>query len=191
MNRRSVLRVLGLSAIGLAGGLAGCSSMDAPPEPPGLAEAGEYVLGPGDAVRVVVYGEEQLSGEFRVDGSGSLAMPLVGQIPVKGKTTRDLEKDLAKRLERGYVKNAKVSAEVINFRPFFILGEVRNPGQYPYVSGMTVLSAVAAAGGYTYRAQDKYVLVTRGRDPSKTMYKAPITAPVLPDDVVRVPERYF
>ncbi|WP_448187876.1 polysaccharide biosynthesis/export family protein [Azospirillum sp. sgz301742] len=191
MNRRTVLCFLGFSAIVPALGLAGCSSMDAPPEPPGLAEAGEYKLGPGDAVRIVVFGEDQLSGEFKVDGSGTLAMPLVGQVNAKGKTTRDLEKDIARRLERGYVKNAKVSAEVINFRPFFILGEVRNPGQYPYVNGMTALSAVAAAGGYTYRAQDQYVLVTRGRDPEKKMYKAPITAPVFPDDVLRIPERYF
>lgn len=190
MDRRSALRVLGVSAVACAV-LAGCASQDAPPEPPGMAEAGDYTLGPGDAVRVVVYGEEALSGEFRVDSSGALAMPLVGQIQARGKTPREVEKDIARRLERGYVKNAKVSAEVINFRPFFILGEVRNPGQYPYVNGMTALSAIAAAGGYTYRAQQDYVLVTRGRDPKKTLYKAPVTAPVMPDDVVRVPERYF
>ena len=191
MDRRTVLRVIGFSAVAPAFGLAGCSNVDAPPEPPGLVESGDYTLGPGDAVRVVVFGEEQLSGEFRVDGSGTLAMPLIGQVPARGKTTREVEQELAKRLERGYVKNAKVSAEVINFRPFFILGEVRNPGQYPYVNGMTALSAVAAAGGYTYRAQDQYVLVTRGRDPQKKLYKAPVTAPVLPDDVIRIPERYF
>ena len=191
MDRRTVLRAFGLSAIVPVFSLAGCSSVDAPPEPPGLAEAGDYKLGPGDAVRIVVYGEEQLSGEFRVDGSGRLSLPLVGEVPANGKTTREVEQDLTQRLERGYVKNPKVSAEVINFRPFFILGEVRNPGQYPYVNGMTALSAVAAAGGYTYRAQDQYVLVTRGRDPSKKMYKAPVTAPVLPDDVIRIPERYF
>ena len=191
MDRRTLLRAFGFSAIVPVFLLAGCSSTDAPPEPQGLAEAGDYKLGPGDAVRVVVYGEEQLSGEFRVDGSGRLSMPLVGEVPATGKTTREVEQDLTRRLERGYVKNPKVSAEVINFRPFFILGEVRNPGQYPYVNGMTALSAVAAAGGYTYRAQDQYVLVTRGRDPSKTMYKAPVTAPVLPDDVIRIPERYF
>jgi len=191
MDRRTVLRVFGFSAIVPAIALAGCSPMDAPPEPPGMAEAGDYTLGPGDAVRVVVYGEEALSGEFRVDGSGTLAMPLIGQVPASGRTTRQVEQDLAKRLERGYVKNAKVSAEVINFRPFFILGEVRNPGQYPFVNGMTALSAVAAAGGYTYRAQEGYVLVTRGRDPAKKTYKAPVTTPVLPDDVVRIPERYF
>ena len=191
MDRRSVLRVIGFSAVIPAVALAGCSSVDAPPEPPGLAESGDYKLGPGDAVRVVVFGEEQLSGEFRVDGSGSLAMPLIGQVKASGRTTREVEKELASRLERGYIKNARVSAEVINFRPFFILGEVRNPGQYPYVNGMTALSAVAAAGGYTYRAQEQYVLVTRGRDPDKKIYRAPITTPVLPDDVIRIPERYF
>lgn len=154
-------------------------------------QVSEYRLGPGDALRVIVFGEEQLSGEFRLDAAGRVAMPLIGEVPAKDRSTRDLEKEISKRLEAGYVKDPKVSVEVLNFRPFFILGEVRNPGQYAYVNGMTALSAVAMAGGYTYRAKEDYVLISRGSDPKKQVYRAPITTPVLPDDVVRIPERYF
>jgi len=154
-------------------------------------QVSEYRLGPGDALRVIVFGEEQLSGEFRLDAAGRVALPLIGEVQAKDRTTRDLEKDIARRLEAGYIREAKVSVEVLNFRPFFILGEVRNPGQYAYVNGMTALSAVAMAGGYTYRAKEDYVLISRGADPKKQVYRAPITTPVMPDDVVRIPERYF
>jgi polysaccharide export outer membrane protein len=191
MDRRTALRVLGWSAAGAGLVLAGCADMDAPPEPPGLAQAGEYRLGPGDAVRVVVFGEDQLSGEFRVDSAGRIAMPLVGEIPARDRTTRELEREIARRLSPAYVRDAKVAVEVLAFRPFFILGEVRTPGQYAYVSGMTALSAVAMAGGFTYRARQDVVFISRGRDPERKVYKAPITTPVMPDDVVRVAERYF
>ncbi|HEY0836511.1 MAG TPA: polysaccharide biosynthesis/export family protein [Azospirillum sp.] len=191
MDRRTALRVLGWSAIGPGLVLAGCANMDAPPEPAGLADSGDYRLGPGDAVRVVVFGEDVLSGEFRVDGSGRIAMPLIGEVPARDRTTRELEQEIARRLSPAYVRDAKVAVEVLAFRPFFILGEVRTPGQYPYVSGMTALSAVAMAGGFTYRAREDVVFVSRGRDPERKVYKAPITTPVFPDDVVRVAERFF
>ncbi|WP_448206667.1 polysaccharide biosynthesis/export family protein [Azospirillum sp. sgz302134] len=189
MIRRHLFRALGMTVIAAA--MAGCAGMDAPPEPPGVAQMTDYRLGSGDSLRVIVFGEEQLSGEFRVDGSGKVAMPLIGEVPAKDRTVREMESDIARRLSQGYVKDAKVSVEVLNHRPFFILGEVRNPGQYQYVNGMTALSAVAMAGGYTYRAKEDYVLITRGADPKKELRKAPITTPVMPDDVLRVPERYF
>ncbi|HYG88075.1 MAG TPA: polysaccharide biosynthesis/export family protein [Azospirillum sp.] len=187
-----LFRALGFTAVGAGLAVAGCASQDAPPEPAGMApQVSEYRLGPGDALRVIVFGEEQLSGEFRLDAAGRVALPLIGEVQAKDRTTRDLEKDIARRLEAGYIREAKVSVEVLNFRPFFILGEVRNPGQYAYVNGMTALSAVAMAGGYTYRAKEDYVLISRGADPKKQVYRAPITTPVMPDDVVRIPERYF
>lgn len=189
MNRRHLFHVLGLTVIAAA--MAGCSGVDAPPEPAGVVAMTDYRLGSGDALRVIVFGEEQLSGEFRVDGSGKVAMPLIGEVPARDRTARELETDISKRLSQGYVKDAKVSVEVLNHRPFFILGEVRNPGQYQYVNGMTALSAVAMAGGYTYRAKEDFVLITRGSDPQKQLRRAPITTPVMPDDVLRIPERYF
>ncbi|HYD67805.1 polysaccharide biosynthesis/export family protein [Azospirillum sp.] len=193
MNRRKLFRVLGMSVIGAAvgAGMSGCAGIDAPMEPEGLAMSTDYRLGPGDAVRVIVFGEDQLSGEFRVDGAGQVAMPLIGEVPARDRTTRALEQDISKRLSQGYVKDAKVSVEVLNHRPFFILGEVRNPGQYQYVNGMTALSAIAMAGGFTYRAKEDFILITRGSDPKKGTYKAPITTRVMPDDVVRIAERYF
>lgn len=189
MKRRQLFQILGLTTVGAA--FSGCASQDAPLEAMAMARGGDYRLGAGDALRVIVFGEEQLSGEFRVDGSGTVAMPLIGEVPAQGTTTRQLEQAIAKRLEQGYVRDARVSVEVLNHRPFYILGEVRNPGQYPYVNGMTALSAVAMAGGYTYRAREDYVLVTRGSDPDKQIRRAPTTTPVNPDDVVRIPERYF
>lgn len=189
MNRRHVFRALGFTAVAIA--MAGCAGVDAPLEPADAAQVSDYRLGSGDALRVIVFGEEQLSGEFRVDGTGKVAMPLIGEVNARNRTTRDLEKDISQRLNQGYVRDAKVSVEVMNHRPFFILGEVRNPGQYQYANGMTALSAVAMAGGYTYRAKEDYVLITRGNDPKKQLRRAPITTPVMPDDVVRIPERYF
>jgi polysaccharide export outer membrane protein len=155
------------------------------------ASVGEYQLGAGDEVRVTVFGQEQLSGTFRVDGAGYVAMPLVGEINAKGKTARQLEMAIAQKLNEGYVRDARVSAEVVTFRPFYIIGEVTKPGQYPYVNGMTATTAVAMAGGYTYRGQQDYILITRGTDPEKIERRAPTNTQVLPDDVVRIPERFF
>lgn len=189
MNRRHLFRVFGLTAI--AAGMTACASENAPLESATVPQMTDYRLGPGDALRVIVFGEEQLSGEFRVDGAGKVAMPLIGEVNAKDRTSRQLESEIADRLSQGYVKDPKVSVEVLTHRPFFILGEVRNPGQYQYVNGMTALSAVAMAGGYTYRAKEDHVLIARGSDPKKELRRAPVTTPVMPDDVIRVPERYF
>lgn len=158
---------------------------------PAALDPGEYRLGAGDTLRVTVFGEQQLSGDFRVDGTGKVALPLIGDVGVADRTTREVESDIASRLSQGYVRDPKVSIEVSTHRPIFILGEVRNPGQYPYVSGMTALSAVAAAGGFTYRAREDYVLVTRPGETSQKPIRVPVNTPIRPDDVLRVPERYF
>jgi polysaccharide biosynthesis/export protein len=192
MKRRQLLQLAGLAVFG--GGLAGCAGAVNDTDSgatPAAFDPADYRLGPGDGLRVTVFGEQQLSGEFRVDGGGKVAMPLIGDVAVAGHTTREVEKEITNRLSQGYVRDPKVSIEVSVHRPFFILGEVRNPGQYPYVSGMTALSAVAMAGGFTYRAREDYVEVTRNNDPAKQPRRTPVTAPILPDDVIRVPERYF
>lgn len=147
-------------------------------------------LGPGDKVRVTVFGEDDLSGEFEVDNTGSLAMPLVGEIPVRGLTQRDLEKKISTVLEQGYLKNPRVNIEVLNFRPFFILGEVNKPGSYPYANDMTVINAVALGGGYTTRAKTGTVIVRRANSPEKEE-KISEDAVVYPGDVLRVEERFF
>lgn len=147
-------------------------------------------LGPGDKVRMTVFGEEDLSGEFEIDNTGSLSLPLVGEISARGLTQRELEKKLASVLEEGYLKNPRVNIEVLNFRPFFILGEVNKPGSYPYANDMNVINAVALGGGYTTRAKTGKVLVRRATAPDKEEWLSE-DAVVYPGDLLRVEERFF
>jgi len=190
MKRRNFL--LSVPAVGAVASLAACAGgSSAPPEPPGAVSAGEYRLGAGDDLRVLVFGQETLSGQFKVDGSGQISLPLIGDLRAQSRTARELEQDITTRLSDGYVRDPRVSVQVMTFRPFFILGEVMTPGQYAFVDGMTAVTAVAMAGGFTYRARQDFVLVTRGSDPQKVERRAPVSTPVLPDDVLRVPERFF
>lgn len=150
----------------------------------------DYRLGSGDKLRVIVFGEPNLSGEFDVSGSGKVALPLVGQVEAQGLTVSQFETAMIDKLMDGYLNNPRVSVEVMNYRPFYIYGEVGNPGQYPYTNGMTVLNAIAVAGGYTYRANTNQIYITRGEG-AEQAYPASQAVKVLPGDVVRVPERFF
>lgn len=173
----------------IAGLLTGCApGRDLPPLPP--AASGEYRLGPGDAVRLIVFGEEQLTGEFRVNDSGVIAVPLLGSIRATGLSPAELETSVGSALKRGnLLRNPAVSAEVTAYRPIFVLGEVNRPGQYPYAPGMTVVSAVAVAGGFTYRAVEGYASVVRSAAGTALEGKAPRQAFVQPGDVITVFER--
>lgn len=150
-----------------------------------------YTLGGGDKVRMTVFGEEDLTGEFDVDGTGVLALPLIGHVNVMGKTLREAEDLVAAQYAKGYLVNPRVALEVLNFRPFFILGEVNKPGSYPYVNNLTVINAVALAGGYTPRASIGKVLIRRADDPKREEVSAPEDAKVFPGDAIRVDERFF
>ncbi len=154
-------------------------------------EAVSYRMGPGDRLRVTVFGEEDLSGEFQVDGSGMIAMPLIGQVRAGERTVEELEAALVDRLKPDYLKNPRISVEVLNYRPFYIIGEVKNPGSYPYVNGMTAINAVALAGGYTYRARENNLYIIRANDPNRAKHPANRDTVVLPGDVIEVPERFF
>ena len=162
---------------------------------PALSSAGanpeQYRLGAGDQVRVTVFGQPDLSGDFTVDGTGMVALPLIGNIKGGGLTLREFEKVIVKALKPDYLKNPQVSAEVLNYRPFYIIGEVKRPGSYPYVNGMTVVNAVALAGGYTYRARENHILITHANDPKRKQVVANHDTVVLPGDVIEVPERFF
>lgn len=162
-----------------------------PAQAAGPAEATEYRLGSGDKLRVTVFGQEDLSGEFLVNGAGEVSLPLVGNLRLGGLTVREAERRVVDALKPDYLVNPRVSIQVLNFRPFYIIGEVKEPGSYPYVGGMTVTEAVALAGGYTYRAKKKEVIIIRGNDPKRTEQPATDTTPVLPGDVIKVPERFF
>lgn len=151
----------------------------------------DYVLGTGDRLKLTVYGEADLSGEYEVGSSGIVALPLVGDVRAAGQSLRAFEQAVRAKLAEGYLKDPRVSAQVVNYRPFFILGEVAKPGGYPYVNGMTVLNAVALAGGYTYRADKSGVTVTHAADPRKQAVSVAEEATVAPGDIIRVPERFF
>lgn len=150
-----------------------------------------YRLGPGDRIRVTVFGHEDLSGEFEVNGVGNVILPLVGEVEAMNKTESDVAKAIYAKLSPEYLRNPNISVDVLTYRPFYIFGEVNNPGSYPYVNGMTVLNAVALAGGYTYRARTSSMNLIRGGDTSGEPQTVPPNTVVLPGDVIEVRERYF
>lgn len=151
----------------------------------------EYTLGAGDEVRLTVFGQDDLSGTFQVDGSGTISLPLIGKVKAGGQTVRETEIAIIDKLKPDYLKNPRVSLEVMNYRPFYIIGEVKKPGSYPYVNGMTVVNAIALGGGYTYRARENNIYITRAKDPDRKKQEASHDTLVLPGDIIEVPERYF
>lgn len=159
--------------------------------PHAILDEEHYTLGSGDKIKVTVYGEDDLSGEFTVDGSGHVQLPLVGQVKAAGLNTHQFVAEVATALQNGYLKDPKVSVQVLNYRPFYIMGEVNKPGEYPYENGLTVLRAVALAGGYTYRANDGKVYVRRVNEAQENSMPADSTTRIYPGDIVRVPERIF
>ena len=148
-------------------------------------------LAPGDKLRVTVFGEDRLSGEYQIDNAGSLSLPLAGTIQGASLTKSELEEAITRELKSQYLRNPKVTVDVVTFRPFYVLGEVQKPGEYPYRSGLNVLSAIAIAGGVTYRAHSSKVMIQRSGASELTEYSQSPTVLVMPGDVVRVPERFF
>ena len=159
--------------------------------PPAAAQDGDYLLGSSDKVRVTVYGEPTLSGEFFVTGSGMVSLPLIGEVKAAGLSLRQFQDAVQKSLSDGYLKEPRVSAEVLTFRPFYILGEVTKPGTYPYTSGLTVMNAVATAGGYTYRAEKRQVFVKRNGATEEQKMELTPSVTVAPGDTIRIGERFF
>jgi polysaccharide export outer membrane protein len=187
--------VLMVSALLLAACAARVAPMSEPIpiEPTAYAPAPEapYRLDSGDRLRIVVFGQEGLSTTYIVDAGGAITMPLIGPIRARGLTTRDLAGAIAARLRQGYIREPHVAVEVETHRPFFILGEVTHPGQYPYVAHMTVETAVAIAGGFTPRARKGEVTITRPADGESARAEVPLSYPVQPGDTINVAERWF
>lgn len=150
-----------------------------------------YRFGSGDKLRVKVYNEDTISGEYEVDSTGNLSLQLIGSVKAAGLTLPELAGMIEHRLrEEGYMINPKVAIDVLNYRPFYVLGEVNRPGSYPYVAGMTVLNAIALAGGYTYRAKtSRFELIRGNGEEPKVAVEA--QAVVLPGDIIKVNERFF
>jgi polysaccharide export outer membrane protein len=175
-----------------ASALGACTSpgADLPPIPP--PDRSTYLLGPGDRVRVIIFGDQQLTGEFQVNDSGDVAVPLLGDVQAQGLTSRQLEAKVATGLKSsGLMKNPSVSIEVIAYRPIFVLGEVSKPGQFPYQPGMSVLTAVAVAGGFTYRAVEDVFSIVRSNAGRVIEGRATRQTLLAPGDVLTVYERYF
>ncbi len=151
----------------------------------------DYKLGVADKVRVIVFNEETLSGEFTVSDSGTLSLPLIGDVKATGRTPREVIRDIEAKLADGYLREPRVSMDVLTYRPFYIMGEVTKPGEYPYSNGLTALNAVARAEGFTYRANKRKVFIKRFGETTEHQYNMDPSVVVYPGDTVRIGERYF
>lgn len=174
--------------------LSGCGV--APPLPVGVTAqrscSASYVLGPGDKIRLDVFNEANLSEkEFTINGDGEVSLPLIQTVKLGGKTTVEAAELVRSRYAGDYLDNPQVSITVTLFRPFYILGQVNTPGEYPFVEGLTVLNAVAKAGGLNSRANERVVYVTRAGQNQETLVDVTPNEIVCPGDTVRVIERYF
>jgi polysaccharide export outer membrane protein len=189
---------LAAAALGLLLALAGCARQsDVPMAASATAAVGAgldleaYRLGPGDKLKITIFGHPQESGNFEIDGLGYLPYPLLGRVPAKDKTVAQLTEYLKVELNRTFIVDPRVSVEVLNYRPFYIYGEVNRAGSYPYVSGLTVRRAVAIAGGFTRRAREAPVTLVREDRSGVMKYDAQLEVPVLPGDIIEVERRLF
>jgi protein involved in polysaccharide export with SLBB domain len=155
------------------------------------SSADDYRLASGDEIRVTVFGHEDLSGEFEVNSTGDVSLPLIREVQAEGATVSELEERIIDALKPDYLIHPRVSVEILNYRPFYIVGEVNTPGSYPYVNGMTVLNAVAVSGGFTYRARKNRVSIKRANGGRTVELQAELTSQVHPGDVIEVSERFF
>lgn len=184
------LRLPVMAAVGLVLLLGGCAGLGSLPELP-QSEPGPYKLGAGDNLRLNVFGQEEMSQEYRISDSGTITVPLIGSVAAEGRSLPELEEAIEAELREGILVEPSVTAEIITYRPFYVLGETRSPGQYPYVPRMTVLTAVSMSGGFTFRAEEDVVSITRMVDGQMAEFRAGPLALVEPGDVINVHERFF
>jgi protein involved in polysaccharide export with SLBB domain len=195
---RMISRVLCCVVFTLA--LTGCSAgpvshannyEDAPARLPTRGSLGSYSLGPNDQVRVQVYNEATITGDYIVDGAGFLAIPVAGRVRAAGLTTEQLERRITSKLNGGILKDARVTVQVSTYAPFYIRGEVKKPGEFPYKPGLTLGDAVALAGGYTYRADESRAFVRSAGAGAEIARPLDVDPPITPGDNIRIPERFF
>jgi polysaccharide export outer membrane protein len=174
--------------------IAACASVPAPSVAQPAADSdAEYRLSAGDKVRVIVFGEETLTGEYVITSGGNLTFPLIGNLPATDKTVEQLQAAVSTALADGYVNDPRVSIQVVSFRPFYILGEVNRPGEYPVSTGLTLEQAVASAGGFTYRANTKRAFLKRASETQERPIEVRGPNPVIvrAGDTIRILERHF
>lgn len=190
--RKFVLAIAGLGAMALAACASAGPEQGNPQEmtQSGMSIAG-YKLGSGDEIKVTVFGETDLSGAFVVDGQGTISMALIGQVEVANLSLIEASRLLETKYKDGWLKDPKVTAELVKGRPYYILGEVNRPGEFPYVSGLTVMNAIASAGDFTYRADRQRILVKSADSPDEREVTLTPTTVVKPGDTIRIRERFF
>jgi len=192
MMRWFVACVIWFSLASIASAQGAVRSVEADSSPAVAADHADYRLGAGDKVRINVFGEESLSGEFIIPGDpGTISFPLIGDVRASGLTIGELQVELTNKLKPDYLKDPRISIEVLNYRPFYILGEVARPGEYPYTSSLTVLNAVATANGFTYRANTHSVYIKRAGTTKEVQLPLDATTLVEPGDTIRIGERFF
>ena len=166
-------------------------AMDDPAVSSGPSLDPSFKLGPGDRIRITTYGERDLSGEFVVGSDGRLSFPLIGDIQADGQTVRELQAVIAAKLSGRYVKSPRISAEVLSYRPYYILGEVNKPGKYVFTTNLTIYNAVATAEGFTYRANKHVVFVKHPAEDKEEKLRLDANTRVQPGDTIRIAERFF
>ena len=186
---RALRRALGALVLGMAAFLAGQAPAAAEPSP--AYGGADYRLGSGDKVHVTVYDEADLSGDFQVDATGFIRLPLIGQIKAGGLTAQEVEGGIAAALSQGYLNEPKVAVEITTYRPFYIVGEVFKPGEYPYANGLTATSAIALAGGFTPKAVESVIFVRHQGENQERRLAATDATMIRPGDVVRVDSTTF
>ena len=187
---RTKAMMLVLAAM-LVAALSGCATYQPAPKVFHEATIQPYRLDSGDRLRITVFEQQSLSNTYTVDQAGYIAFPLVGQVAARGATVSQLEGVIAQKLKQGYLRDPDVTIEIDRYRSIFVMGEVGQPGQYSYVPGMTVLNAIAVAGGFSTRANQRDVDVTRKINGNILTGRVPITDPILAGDTIYVRERLF
>jgi protein involved in polysaccharide export with SLBB domain len=179
-------------AVGISLFIAAC---DNPVQMAGLDNTPQTPQAPrlqsGDKLRITVFGEPSLSGEYEIDPGGNVSLPLAGTLQAAGLTKGEMEQVLAKKFKSEYLRNPKVTVDIASFHPFYVLGEISHPGEFPYRGGLNVISAIAIAGGETYRASKSRVMIQHLGELDFKEYPLSPAIPVLPGDTIKLPERYF
>lgn len=183
--------VLLFVALSMFGNLHAQDATEKPPVPVLGAGDSTYQLDSGDRININVFNQPDLSGEYQLDGDAQFVMPLIGRIEAKGLTAAELEQALVEKFRPDYLVNPRIFVQVLNYRPYYLIGEVLGTGAFPYIAGMTYLTAIAKAGGFTYRAKRDVVYVIRADDPLQQEVKLSVEEKVQPGDIIRIAERLF
>ena len=189
--RSMILPFVQVLLLTLASSLPAQETVDTSPTPSLGANEAAYKLATGDRIRINIFNHDELSGEYQLDGEGRFSMPLIGVVDAEDLNSSELEALLVERFKPDFLVNPRIFVQVLNYRPYYLIGESAGRGPFPYVAGMTYLTAIARSGGYSYRAKKGFVYVIRAGDPEQQEIKLSVNEIVQPGDIIRVAERMF